>query len=176
MLTYTEDVDSAKEYLEQYHDWRSTSCRLLEARVGPNHRENTVVVIRENLLQPILAATATPEEQELEIEDLEAIIESAMQLGASMAKQKAQWVFKFIPAETYGQAEFVPSAMTDPYPFSPDQMDSRSQNRAVVLTLAPGLLKYGTSEGTGFDYHTQVLETEVETRIVSKNSRKPFYK
>lgn len=57
--------------------------------------------------------------------------------------------------------------MTDPYP-PEGEWDRARAFRAVVLTLAPRLLKYGTSEGTGFEGCVQLLEAEVETRVLPR--------
>jgi hypothetical protein len=106
-------------------------------------------------------------EQEIHnVEDLEAIIESAMRLGASIAQQKAFFTFEFLAVAAFGKMEFNPKQMTDPYP--PDSHDSRTHSRTVWLNLAPRLIKYGTSEGTNFDTCTQLLEGEVETRIAPR--------
>jgi hypothetical protein len=87
-----------------------------------------------------------------------------MRLAASMAQQRANFVFELIPPAAYGRAEFVSSMMTDPWPMEP--IDRRTHMRAVSLMLAPRLLKYGTSEGTEFENYVQLLEAEVETRTV----------
>lgn len=38
--------------------------------------------------------------------------------------------------------------------------------RVVCLMLTPRLFKYGTNEGTAFETCAQLLEAEVETKIV----------
>jgi len=100
------------------------------------------------------------------VEDLEAVIESAMKLGASMAQQKAYFTFEFALVAAYGKMEFKPQQMTDP--FAPEHFDPRTQCRTVWLNLAPRLIKHGTSEGTNFDVCVQLLEGEVETRIMQR--------
>lgn len=123
-------------------------------------------LIRDDILRPLLKA-ADPLEQEIRnVEDLEAVIESAMRLGASMAQQKADFTFEFVSLSAYGKMEFNPQQMTDPYP--PEHFDPRTQARTVWLNLAPRLIKHGTSEGTNFDSCVQLLEGEVETRIVPR--------
>jgi hypothetical protein len=87
-----------------------------------------------------------------------------MRLAASMAQQRAHFIFELIPIAAYGRTEFAPSMMTDPWPA--EQIDRRTHMRAVSLMLAPRLLKYGTSEGTEFETCVQLLEAEVETRRV----------
>ena len=132
-----------------------------------------MTIIREDLVTPILAAIDTPQERKLDIDDLDSIIESAMQLGASIAKQKAEWEFEFIPPKAYGEVEFSSGSMKHPSSFP--KMDSRLEKRAVVLTLAPRLLKHGTGKETGFDSFVGVLDTEVETKVMMKNERKLLY-
>jgi hypothetical protein len=83
-----------------------------------------------------------------------------------MAQQKAHFKFEFITESAMGKLEFNPQTMSDPYP--PESFDPRGQYRAVVLMLAPRLLKQGTSEGTGFESVVQLLEGEVETRVVRR--------
>lgn len=100
------------------------------------------------------------------VEDLDAVIESAMRLGASMAQQRAFFTFEFISIAAYGKMEFKQQQMTDPFP--PEHFDPRTHFRTVLLNLAPRLVKHGTSEGTNFDTCVQLLEGEVETRIMPK--------
>jgi hypothetical protein len=162
---YSED-ETNQEYIAQFHEWRSTSARILDQRISPGRRKRTMELIRDEIIRPFLKA-AEPMEQEIHnIEDLEAIIESAMRLGASMAQQKAFFTFEFISLSAYGKMEFKHQQMTDPFP--PEQFDPRTHCRAVWLNLAPRLMKHGTSEGTNFDSCVQLLEGEVETRVMPR--------
>jgi hypothetical protein len=131
--------------------------------------------LRDDILKPLHQAVPHPDEQDIRnVEDLESILEAAMRLGASMAQQRAYFVFESIPPSAYGKTEFQKSAMTDPFPA--DQFNPSSHFRAVVLTIAPRLLKYGTSEGTNFEACTQLIEAEVETKILPRRyvSRRPL--
>jgi hypothetical protein len=92
-----------------------------------------------------------------------------MRLAESMAQQKAYFKFEFVAKSTYGKMEFNSQTMTDPYPM-PQDFDPHLHYRIVYLSLAPRLVKYGTSEGTNFEACTQLLEEEVETRGVSRSS------
>jgi len=159
------DDRSSKEYITQYHQWRSSSARILDKQISKGRRAYTIALIRDDIVKPLFAASGHAR-QDIELEDLESIIESAIQLAANMAQQRANFVFELIPISAYGRAEFVSSIMTDPFPLA--EFDRRTQNRVVHLMLAPRLLKYGTSEGTEFETHVQLLEAEVETKIVSK--------
>ena len=123
-------------------------------------------LIRDDILRPLIKA-ADPMEQEIQnVEDLEAVIDSAMRLGASMAQQKAYFVFEFVSVAAFGEMEFKPQQMTDPFP--PEQFDPRTHVRTVWLNLAPRLIKHGTSEGTNFDTCVQLLDGEFETRIMPR--------
>jgi len=125
-----------------------------------------VELIRDEILRPFLKAAEPMEQEFRNIEDFEAIVESAMRLGATMAQQKAYFMFEFVSLSAYGKMEFRPQHMTDPFPA--EHFDPRTQVRAVWLNLAPRLMKHGTSEGTNFDSCVQLLEGEVETRIVPR--------
>ena len=96
-----------------------------------------------------------------------------MRLATSMAQQRANYVFEMVPLSAYSKTEFQKNIMTDPFPM--DQFNPQSHFRAVVLTLAPRLLKYGTSEGTNFEGCVQLIEAEVETRILPRRyvTRRP---
>lgn len=158
--------DANQEYISQFHEWRSTSARILDQRISPARRKHTMEIIREDLLRPIVKA-AEPMEQEIRnIEDLEAVIESAMRLGAAMAQQKASFTFEFVSLASYGKQEFKPQQMTEAHP--PEQFDPRTHFRAVWLNPAPRLMKHGSSEGTNFDSCVQLLEGEVETKVMPR--------
>ena len=129
-------------------------------------------IIRDDILNPLMQAA---EEQEIEnVEDLDSIIESAMRLGGSMAQQRARFEFEFVPLTAYTKVEFQKGVMTDIYAVEP--FDPQTHFRAVVLTVAPRLLKHGTSEGTNFETMTQLIEAEVDTRIMRRRhvARRPI--
>ena len=118
-------------------------------------------------MRPLIQAVSLPDEQEIRnVEDLESILEAAIRLAVSIAQQRAHFVFELFPLSAYGKLEFQRNAMTDPFPA--EQFNPSSHFRAVILTLAPRLLKYGTSEGTNFESCTQLIEAEVETRILQR--------
>jgi hypothetical protein len=161
-----QDEDSPLEYISQYHEWRSNTARILERRISPERRKRTLEIVRDDILHPLYKAVEPAEQEIRNVEDLEAVIESAMRLGASMAQQKAHFTFEFASASAYGKMEFRPQQMTDPFP--QDHFDPRMQVRTVWLSLAPRLIKHGTSEGTNFDSCVQLLEGEVETKIMPR--------
>jgi hypothetical protein len=159
------DEHASKEYVEAFHEWRSNTARLLDKRLSDMRRKVTVDIIRDEIVLPLVKAVSAPDEQEIrDVEDLETIIESAMKLGAQLAQQRANLTFEAMPVDR--PVEFQRGMMADPWPAQ--QFDSRTHFRAVVLTIAPRLLKYGTSEGTNFDTATQLIEAEVETKIMPK--------
>jgi hypothetical protein len=125
-----------------------------------------VELIRDDILRPLCKATEPAEQELCNIEDLEAVIESAMRLGASMAQQRAYFTFESVSAAAFGKMEYMPQQMTDPFP--PEPYDPRTHMRTVWLNLAPRLIKIGTSEGTNFDSCVHLLGAEVETRIVPR--------
>lgn len=102
------------------------------------------------------------------VEDLETLIDSAMCLAESMAQQKADIKFEFISKTAYGEMVFNPKRMTDRFQLLED-FDPQMHHCIVSLTLAPGLMKYGTTEGTDLEACTQLLEAEVETKTFPRN-------
>jgi hypothetical protein len=51
-------------------------------------------------------------------------------------------------------------------PFELGPLDEKKEARCVVLTLAPGLFKYGTSEGRDFEVCSTIMKTDVQTRVL----------
>lgn len=87
-----------------------------------------------------------------------------MRLAANMAMQRAFFTFEFIPPGACGKVEFQDTAMTEPWVV--EEFNPRTHARVVVLGVAPRVIKFGSSEGVGFEGCTQLLEGEVETRVV----------
>jgi hypothetical protein len=128
----------------------------------------------------LIAATdglpADSRQQILHPEDLDAIIESAMRLACTLAQQRANLVFEPVPVDMFGKLEFNKAWWRDgmAHQYVTEQYNPRTHMRVVLLTLSPRLLKFGTSEGTGFEFCTQILEGEVETGIVPRKvGRRP---
>lgn len=156
--------EATKDDREDFHEWRSTTSRILSKTLTPLTITRSILVVRRAILKDFVLSLH-PEPIDFDKEELNSIIEKALELATSIAKQRAHFRFKFFDQRTPEKQRFSPETMASPFELGP--LDEKKEARCVVLTLAPGLFKYGTSEGRDFEVCSTIMKTDVQTRVLS---------
>jgi len=157
------ESEATKDDREDFHEWRSTTSRILSKTLTPLTITRSTLVVRRAILKDFILSLH-PEPIEFDKEELNSIIEKALELATSIAKQRAHFQFKFFDQRTPEKQRFSPETMASPFELGP--LDEKKEARCVVLTLAPGLFKYGTSEGRDFEVCSTIMKTDVQTRVL----------
>jgi hypothetical protein len=149
--------------VEEFHEWRSLTSRIISRRVTSEVIERCIRIVRRQCLLPFQNSVA-PDNVDFDVTELESIIKSALELASNMAKQRASLKFKFFDQGATPHVKYNTDVMCSPFDLK--SIDEKRETRIVILTLAPGLFKYGTSEGTNFETGIPIVKTEVETGIL----------
>ncbi|RDW62304.1 hypothetical protein BP6252_11737 [Coleophoma cylindrospora] len=156
--------DSPSEEHEEFHEWRSITSRMLCKNSTSEVLARAVEQVRSQVLSPFL--DQFPDNAlDFDIDELDTIIEKAIELSAAMARQRCFFRFNFVEQKKESEARFAPERMCAVGDLN--EIDERRERRYAVLTVSPGLLKVGTSEGTRFDAISLVERPEVLTRVHS---------
>jgi hypothetical protein len=86
--------ESTKDDREDFHEWRSTTSRILSKTLTPLTTARSVLVVRRAILKDFVLSLH-PEPIDFDKEELNSIIEKALELATSMAKQRSYFRFKF---------------------------------------------------------------------------------
>ncbi|RDW66735.1 hypothetical protein BP5796_09484 [Coleophoma crateriformis] len=156
--------DSPSEEHDEFHEWRSITSRMLCKNSTSEVLARAVDQVRSQVLSPFL--DQFPDDAlDFDILELDTIIEKVIELSAAMARQRCFFRLNFVEQKEEPEARFAPDRMCAVGDLS--EIDERRERRYAVLTVSPGLLKVGTSEGTRFDVVSLVERPEVLTRVHS---------
>lgn len=153
---------SSNDEIENFHEWRSMTGRILSKKITTETIEGSIQIVRRACLSMFQASVA-PQVIEFDEEELDSIIQKAIELSVALAKQRADFHFTAFREKVFVKVKFNPETMTCPFEFGP--LDEESEIRCREMTLAPGLIKYGSSEGKNFDTSIVIMKAQVETRI-----------
>lgn len=154
-------VDSGltEEDRVKYHEWRALTARILEPKIDIARLRQTIKWTNDKLIG-LLSPIATTV---FDTDELRNIMVKSVDLDAAMSKQKAD--FQFLLNNNYdnrGRLSYDTRYMQD------SRVDGHAyiatDNKCVTLVVAPGLIKYGSSEGRDYGSAVTVVRMEVDTK------------
>lgn len=156
---------SPKEFSVEYNEWRSSTARLVADVIDQRRIDKSAEGITQHIIN--IWKPVTHRDSQMDFGGLNHILKHAFTLARQLATQRAFFQFECSgPSHNGKLVEVNPDLMSTAEGLEDEELGDSTL--VVVFSLAPGLRKYGTSDGARLSSETLLLvKNDVEPMLLS---------